>query len=94
MANIKNKPRKDRKTNDYLKEKCLLKTNKIYQEAWNSGDIVWHMDIVARSNVKEIMNWTRQYFTQLLGCNQKVKWLRIHNDKIIPKEILTKRHFV
>ena len=79
---------------DEIEEEYLLKTNNVYQEAWNSGDIVWHMDIVARKNVKEIMDWTKQYFTQLLGCNQKVKWLRIHNDKIIPKEITTKRHFV
>jgi hypothetical protein len=48
----------------------------------------------SKKNVKQIMEWTKQHFTQLLGCNQKVKWLRIHNDKIIPKEILTKRHFV
>ena len=72
----------------------MLEKNTVYQEAWNSGDIVWHMDIVAKKNVKQIMEWTKQHFTQLLGCNQKVKWLRIHNDKIIPKEILTKRHFV
>lgn len=75
-------------------EDYLLEKNRVYQEAWNSGDIVWHMDIVAKNNVKQIMEWTKQHFTQLLGFNQRVKWLRIHNDKIIPKEILTKRHFV
>lgn len=75
-------------------EKHLIKTNTLNNEAWNSGDIVWHMDIVAEKNVRQIMDWTRQYFTQLLGCNQKVKWLRIYDDKIIPKEIFTKRHFV
>lgn len=75
-------------------EKHLLKTSEINFNAWNSGNIVWHMDIVAKKNSKHIMDWTKQHFTQLLGCNKKVKWLRVHDDKIIPKEILTKRHFV
>ena len=75
-------------------EEYLLKTSEIDCNAWNSGDIVWHMDIVAINNIREIMDWTKQYFTQQLGCNQKVKWLRVYDDKVIPKEILTKRHFV
>jgi len=75
-------------------ENNLLKTNKVSQESWNSGDILWHGDIVARKNVKKIMDWTLSYYTQLLGCNKKIKYLRIHNDKIIQKEILTKGHYI
>jgi hemolysin-activating ACP:hemolysin acyltransferase len=29
-------------------EDYLLEKNRVYQEAWNSGNIVWHMDIVAK----------------------------------------------
>ena len=75
-------------------ENNLLKTNKVSQESWNSGDILWHGDIVARKNVKKIMDWTLSYYTHLLGCNKKIKYLRIHNDKIIQKEILTKGHYI
>lgn len=75
-------------------ENHLITTHEIKDGAWNSGKIVWHMDIVATNNIREIMDWTRQYFTQLLGCNQKVKWLRVYDDKVVLKEILTKRHFV
>lgn len=75
-------------------EQHLLKHKFIRNNQWCSGDIAWHMDIVALGKTRKIMGWTKQHFTQLLGCNKKVKWLRIYDDKIIPKEILTKRHFV
>lgn len=75
-------------------EKHLLKNKFIRSNQWCSGDIAWHMDIVAIGKTRQIMDWTKQHFTQLLGCNKKVKWLRIYDDKIIPKEITTKRHFV
>lgn len=74
-------------------EKHLLKYKTIRDSQWCSGDIAWHMDIVSYGNTKEIMKWTKQYFTKLLGVNKKVKWFRIYNDKIILKEILTKECF-
>ena len=75
-------------------EQHLLEYKFIRNNQWCCGNIAWHMDIVALGKTRKIMDWTKQHFTQLLGCNKKVKWLRIYDDKIIPKEITTKRHFV
>ena len=66
----------------------------INHSQWCSGNRVWLVDILAKKNMLEIADWTRQHFTQLLGCNKKVRWLRIYDDKIIQKQVITKRHFV
>lgn len=75
-------------------EQHFLKYKAIRSSQWCSGDIVWHIDTVALGNIPSIINYTKNYFTHLLGVDKKVKWLRIYDDKIIHKEITTKRHFV
>jgi len=75
-------------------EAHFLKTQEIRNTAWNSGNIIWQIDVVATSNAKEIVNWSKKYFTCLLGVGRKVKWLRLKNNKIIIKEMTTKRHYL
>jgi len=47
---------------------------------WNSGDNIWVMQIVAKSNVKEIMKWVKDYFRDKIEVNESVKWIRANND--------------
>lgn len=75
-------------------EKHFLQTNEIRNTAWNSGNIIWQIDVVAISNAKEIVKWSKSYFSSLLGSGKKVKWLRLKNKKIIVKEIITKEHYI
>ena len=75
-------------------EQYFLDLRNIRESQWCSGNRVWLIDIVAKENILQVADWTKQHFTQLLGCNKKVRWQRIYNDKIILKEIHTKRHFV
>ena len=75
-------------------EKTLLTTHTIPNDQWLSGDRVWIIDILATKNMPLVADRTKAFFTQLLGCNQKVKWLRFKDDKIVHKQVTTKRHFV
>jgi hypothetical protein len=45
--------------------------------------------------VKSVMKWTKQYFTNLLGYNKPVKWLRITDDEVITRVVTryTKEHY-
>jgi len=79
---------------DDVEQESFIRTHEIYHNAWNSGNNIWHVDLVATRNVLQIADWTKQYFTQLLGCNKKVKWLRMYDDKTLQKHVYTKRHFV
>ncbi len=79
---------------DDLEQDNFIRTHEIYYDAWNSGNNIWHVDLVATRNVLQIADWTKQHFTQLLGCNRNVKWLRVYNDRIVKKQVYTKRHFV
>ena len=41
------------------------------------------------------MSWIKQYYTNLLGTNRSVNWLRISDDGKVNKvtKTLTKRHY-
>ena len=52
-----------------------LKTNE-----WNCGYNIWVMQVVAKSNVKEIMKWVKDYFRDKIEVNESVKWIRANND--------------
>jgi len=47
---------------------------------WNSGDNIWVMQVIAKSNVKEIMKWVKDYFRDKIEVNESVKWIRANND--------------
>ena len=47
---------------------------------WNSGDNIWVMQVIAKSHVKEIMKWVKDYFRDKIEVNESVKWIRANND--------------
>jgi hemolysin-activating ACP:hemolysin acyltransferase len=65
-----------------------LKTNE-----WNCGSNVWHIETVAKSHLREIMKWTKEYFRGKLELNQSIKWLRIKDHNIYRRSEKYKREF-
>ena len=76
-------------------EKRFMTTAELNPEDYNSGNIPWHIDTICVDDVKSVMKWTKQYFTNLLGYNKPVKWLRITDDEVITRVVTryTKEHY-
>ena len=53
---------------------------KLKPNEWNCGDNIWVMQIVAKSNAKEIMKWVKDYFRDKIEVNESVKWIRADKD--------------
>ena len=53
---------------------------KLKPNEWNCGDNIWVMQVVAKSNVKEIMKWVKDYFRDKIEVNESVKWIRADKD--------------
>ena len=70
-----------------------VKTAKLNQEDWNSGDKLWHIDTLCIGNILKVHRWTKEYFTKLLGVNKAINWLRVSSDNKIKRQtkILTKK---
>ena len=70
-----------------------VKTAKLNQEDWNSGDRLWHIDTLCIGNILKVHRWTKEYFTKLLGVNKAINWLRVSPDNKIKRQtkILTKK---
>ena len=64
---------------DTVEERFKL-TLKLKPTEWNCGDNIWVMQIVAKSHVKEIMKWVKDYFRDKIQVNESVKWIRANND--------------
>ena len=54
--------------------------SKIKPNEWNCGDNIWVMQVVAKSNAKEIMKWVKDYFRDKIKVNESVKWIRADKD--------------
>jgi hemolysin-activating ACP:hemolysin acyltransferase len=67
---------------DTVEERFKL-TGKIKPNEWKSGNNIWHIETIAKSNLREIMSWTKEYFRDKLEVDQCVKWLRIKDNNII-----------
>ena len=65
-----------------FKETRVLKPNQ-----WNCGDNIWHIETLAKRNLKEIMAWTKNHFTSLYGYDKPIKWLRIKDNKIVKHQV-------
>ena len=59
------------------------KTGLINNEDWNSGNHLWHIETICKSNLNEIMKWTKSFLTKQFGIGKQINWLRIKDDKII-----------
>lgn len=68
-------------------------TGKLKANEWNCGDNVWHIETVAKSNLREIMKWTKEYFRTKLQINQPIKWLRIKDHNVYRRSEKYKREF-
>ena len=53
---------------------------KLKPNEWNCGDNIWVMQVVAKSNAKEIMKWVKDYFRNKIEVNESVKWIRADKD--------------
>lgn len=61
-------------------EKRFEITGKLKSNEWKSGKNIWHIETIAKSHVREIMNWTKNYFKGIMEINQPLKWLRLDNN--------------
>jgi hemolysin-activating ACP:hemolysin acyltransferase len=68
-------------------EKCFISTGILNYDDWKSGSNVWHIDTICGKNIIKVMNWSKRYFTQLLGFNKPVHWLRIDKDNHIYRKV-------
>ena len=59
------------------------KTGLIDNEDWNSGIHLWHIETICKSNLNQIMKWTKSFLTKQFGIGKQINWLRIKDDKII-----------
>ena len=68
-------------------------TGKLKSNEWNCGNNVWHIETVAKSHLREIMKWTKEYFRTKLEINQPIKWLRIKDHNVYRRSEKYKREF-
>ena len=67
---------------------------KLKPNEWNCGDNIWVMQVVAKSNAKEIMKWVKDYFRDKIEVNESVKWIRADkNFQIYRRSEKYKREF-
>lgn len=62
---------------------------------WKSGNIVWLVDVLSVNDVQSIVKWGKRYFTNKLGVNEKVNYLRMDKESNITKVayLLTKEFY-
>ena len=68
-------------------------TGRLKANEWNCGNNIWHIETVAKSHLREIMKWTKEYFRGKLEVNQPIKWLRIKDHNIYRRSEKYKREF-
>jgi hemolysin-activating ACP:hemolysin acyltransferase len=68
-------------------------SGKLKANEWNCGNNIWHIETVAKSHLREIMKWTKEYFRGKLEVNQSIKWLRIKDHNIYRRSEKYKREF-
>jgi hemolysin-activating ACP:hemolysin acyltransferase len=68
-------------------------TGRLKANEWNCGNNIWHIETVAKSHLREIMKWTKEYFRGKLELNQSIKWLRIKDHNIYRRSEKYKREF-
>jgi cytolysin-activating lysine-acyltransferase len=75
-------------------EKRFTTTGRLKASEWKSGNNIWHIETVAKSHLREIMKWTKEYFRNVLEVDQPLKWLRIADDSTIYRRSMKfKREF-
>jgi hemolysin-activating ACP:hemolysin acyltransferase len=70
-----------------LVEQRFKSTGMLKATQWNCGNNLWHIDTLAKRNLKQIIAWTKNHFTNLYGYNKPIKWLRVRDEKIIKHQV-------
>ena len=75
-------------------ENDYIRTSKIFNDEWKSGNLLWLYDIIIIRKSKEVMSWVYNYFKKLLKTNESISWLRLDkNDKVYRVAKKYKREF-
>ena len=66
----------DQKTEDKFLQTGII-------DNFKCGDIMLHIDFIAKKNVKQIMSWLKNNSAKTLGLNKTIHWARLNNkDKV------------
>lgn len=68
-------------------EDHFINTGSIHKDAWNSGNLTWHVDTICVKDIIKVMAWTKKYFTNLLGLGKPVHWLRLDDSHKIYRKV-------
>ena len=75
-------------------QKEFEKTGYINKHHWKSGNNIWHVETVAKRNLKDMMSWTKNHFSSIYPEGTPVSWLRVKNNKPYRKVTrYTKEHY-
>jgi hemolysin-activating ACP:hemolysin acyltransferase len=55
-------------------------TGKLKSNEWKSGNNIWVIGVIAKSNTKQIMRWVIEYFRPKIEVNESVKWIRCNDN--------------
>ena len=78
---------------DTVEERFKLSL-RLKDNEWNCGDNIWVINVLAKSHVKEIMKWVKDYFRDKIEVNESVKWIRAdENFNIYRRSEKFKREF-
>ena len=64
---------------DTVQERYKL-TGKLKSNEWKSGNNIWVVGVIAKSNAKQIMRWVIEYFRPKIEVNESVKWIRCNDN--------------
>ena len=56
-------------------------TGILKKEDWKSGNNIWHIETIAKKNLRNIMSWTKDFFSSRLEEGTPVHWLRVKDNK-------------
>ena len=62
-------------------ENNFKQTAKLHKFDWDSGDNCWHIDTIntAQNKLKDMYNWTANYFSKILSDDEYFNWIRLDN---------------
>jgi len=55
-------------------------TGQLKSNEWKSGNNIWVIGVIAKSNAKQIMRWVIEYFRPKIEVNESVKWIRCNDN--------------
>ena len=62
-------------------EARFKRTGILQKNDWKSGGNIWHIETVVKRNLKDIMSWTKDFFSSKFQQGTPVHWLRVKDNK-------------